>query len=83
MLGQPNTVLLAFHQLQKVKKERDASPISQRMIPIEAQANAVPAPVREYIVNESDKVIGLIDDAKEHERQIHGLLDKFNQSSQR
>ena len=61
------------------KKARGSSPGSKRTTSVELQANAVPIDVREYIINESNSVTALIEDAKEHEAQIHTLIDKINE----
>ena len=65
------------------KKARDMSPSANGTTPIEVQANAVPIDVREYILNESDSVLSLTEEVKDHDKQIHSLIDKINEGNAR
>ena len=43
----------------------------------------MPFHVREDIINESNTVTGLIEDAKEHDKQVHKLIDRINEGNVR
>ena len=65
------------------KKAREMLPGSTRTTTIELQANSVPVDFRTYIINESDAVTSMIEDAKGHETEIHILIDKINVCNKR